>query len=228
MAATAQWKLRRLASRALRVLERRGSENASLKSFETTLAPFARDYIASYDGVKRFNATWQKELSEGHGAVASLIGAIRAWLPRLSQDLPHFDRTTFADTSVPDDVMEDAERLRETVEAHQELAQTPEQVKPLPYAADLLGQLEPAYAAAVKEWREAELADTQYQQALAKTRALAGQVHQELVAFRETLASVVGRRDMDYQKLRVQRASTADPEDDANAPQPLDPQGASS
>lgn len=223
MAGTAQWKLRRLAPRALRVLERRSPDDASVKSFETTLGPIARDYIASYDGVKRFNVTWQKELSEGHGAVSSLIQTIRAWLPRLSQDVPHFDRTTFADTRVPDDVMEDAERLQETVEEHQSLAQTSEQVASLPYAADLLGQLQPVYSTAAKEWHEAELAATQYQQALAKTRALAGQLHQELTAFRQTLASVVGRSDTDYQKLRVQRASTADPEDDPSAPQPLDP-----
>lgn len=175
--------------------------------------------MAAYDGVKRFNATWQKEMREGHGAVSDLVGAIRVWLPRLTVDLPHFDRSTFADTAVPDDVIEDAERLRDTVESHQELAaQDDNPLKPLPYAGDLLGQLLPAYSAALKEWHEAEEANSHYQQSLAKTRALAGQLQQELVAFRETLASVVGRSDVDYQKLRDARAAAPDPEDDPNAP----------
>lgn len=224
MAATPQWKLRRLASRTLRVFERRSPNSDSLKAFGPTLVPTARDFIASYDGVKRFGAKWQKEMAEGRGAVFTLVSQMREWLPRLSVDLPHFDRSTFADTSVPDDVMEDAERLRDTIEDHEALAaDAANQLKPLPYATDLLAKLGLAYAAATKEWREAEEADSHYQQALAKTRALAGQLQQELVAFRETLASVVGRSDMDYQKLRTQRAATADPEDDPDAPTPIEP-----
>lgn len=219
MASTPQWKLRRLAARAQRILERRSSESPAIAAFNNTLLPVATDFITTYDGVKRFNARWQKELREGHGAVADLVAAIRAWLPRLSKDIPHFDRSTFADTSVPDDVIEDAERLRDTVEAHQELAaQSENALTPLPYAADLLGHLDPVYAAALKEWHEAEEANAQYQQALAATRALAGQLQRELVLFRETLVMLVGRSDVDYQKLRDARAATPDPEDDPNAP----------
>lgn len=56
-------------------------------------------------------------------------------------------------------------------------------------ARDLTSMLDAAYAAATKEWREAEEADGEYHQALQKTRA-AGQLQQELVAFRETLMTV--------------------------------------
>lgn len=225
MASTPQWKLRRLASRAIRVVERRSEQNAALKSFGSSLVPVANDYIASYDGVKRFGAKWQKEMAEGKGAVSALITVMRAWLPRLSVDLPHFDRSTFADTAVPDDVMEDAERLRDTIDDHEALAADPaNELKPLSYASDLTSKLDAAYAAATKEWREAEEADSEYQQALQKTRALAGQLQQELVAFRETLMTVVGRSDTDYQKLRTQRAAAPDPEDDPVAPKPAEPE----
>jgi hypothetical protein len=219
MATAPQWKVRRLASRAVRVVERRGAEDLTLKAFETTLIPVANQFIASYDGIKRFNAKWQKELREGHGAVADLIKTIRKWLPRLAADIPHFDRSTFADTAVPDDVIEDAQRLRETIEDHQELQAEPGSgLKPLGYASALLADLETSFGRALKEWREAETADSAYQQALERTRRLAGEFFQELIAFRETLASVVGRSDTDYQKLRTSRATTQDTEDDPNAP----------
>jgi hypothetical protein len=213
-----------LAPRALRVVERRIPDHHAIKAFGATLVPTAKEFIASYDGLTQYGTKWRKEMAEGKGAVSALTEVIRTWLPRLAVDVPHFDRSTFADTAVPDDVMEDAERLRDTVEDHEALATDPANaVKPLAYATDLLGQLAPAFAAAVKEWQEAEEADRNYQQALAKTRGLAGQFQQELVAFRETLGSVVGRSDTDYQKLRTQRAATTDPEDDPTAPKPATP-----
>lgn len=223
MTTAPQWKLRRLAPRAIRVYERRGDEVAALQSFGATLVPVAGGFIESYDSVKRYNGEWQKQMREGRGAVAELVSAIRSWLPRLSVDLPEFDRSTFADTAVPDDVMEDAQRLLETVEEHQERASDPSnQLRLLPYAEQLQSQVGPALDAASKEWLEAETADTQYQQALAKTRELARQFELELVAFRATLSATFGRSDADYQKLRTSRASGADPEDDAAAPPAVD------
>ncbi len=221
MTTVPQWKLRRLAPRALRVTERRAVESVALQRCESTLVPVAKEFIASYDRVKGFNTKWRREMSEGHGAVRELILTIRRWLPRLAADVPHFERSTFADTAVPDDVMEDAERLKETVLDHQELAAIQEGVRVLPYASDLLAELDPAYDAANEEWSEAEHTDSEYQRALTNTRRLAGQLQHELVVFRQTLASVVGTSDLDYQKLRVVRASAPDPEDDAQAPRSL-------
>ena len=40
----------------------------------------------------------------------------------------------------------------------------------------------------------------------------------DLVAFRQTLSTLVSRKDKDYQKLRVERAHTPDDDDDADAP----------
>lgn len=225
MATAPQWKLRRLAPRAIRVHDRRSESNAALKSFGTTMVPLATAFIGSYDSVKRFNTKWQKEMREGRGAVSALITSIRSWLPRLGVDIPQFDRSTFADTNVPDDVMEDAQRLLETVEDHQELAQDPEnKLKSLAYAEELQAELEPALELALKEWREAEEADSEYQQALARTRQLANDFEHELVAYRATLSTTFGRSDADYQKLRTAKASASDPDDDETAPQVAEPQ----
>lgn len=84
----------------------------------------------------------------------------------------------------------------------------------------------PRSANAAKEWHEAEAADRKYQQALSETRAAAREFELELQMFRETLALVTARTDVDYQKLRARRAGSADPEDDPSAPAPLEPAAA--
>jgi hypothetical protein len=173
--------------------------------------------------VKRFKTTWQREMAEGRGASAALIKLMRARLPRLAVDIPQFDPSTFADTAVPDDIMEDASRLRETVEEFQDAAALDtNKLTPLTYAEQLYAELDPALAAAAKEWAEAEATDDSYKATLKQTRRLADELNTELVKLRQTLVTVLGRKHTDYQKLRASRASAPDPDDDANAPAPAD------
>jgi len=227
MTTAPQWKLRRLAPRAIRVHERRAAGIPALMAFGSTLVPIAKEFMDSYDGVQRYSAEWRKQMREGRSAIATLTTEMRSWLPRLGVDIPQFDRSTFADSDVPDDIMEDAQRLLETVEEHQELAaDESNQLEPLPYAEQLQASLAPLFEAAAKEWREADASDSDYQQALAKVRGLARDFERELVAFRATLSTAFDRSDADYQKLRTARAATPDPEDDANAPQPTEIQAA--
>jgi hypothetical protein len=215
MAAPAYWKLRRLATRAHRVAERRRGESAALAACAQTLGPAATAYIASYDATQRYEPQLRREMREGRGTVAMLLSAMREWLPLIVRDVPDFDRTTFADSNVPDDVLEDGERLIETVETTLDAND-----QPLPYADAAMQTLTEAYEAARKEWAEAEAADSKYQQMLAEVRRLGGNLHEELKAFRRTLAIVATRSDKDYQKLRIERAGTPDEEDDPAAPQP--------
>ena len=77
--------------------------------------------------------------------------------------------------------------------------------------------------AAQEEWSEAEAADSTYQQQLAETRTTGARFDTEIQAFRRTLATLFGRRDKDFQKLRTQRAAEKDDEDDAGAPSPPEP-----
>jgi hypothetical protein len=218
MASSPLWKLRRLAARSRRVYTRRAGDNPAVGAY-TKLVPLATAFIGAYDGAARYEATWRKEMGEGKGAVAALVSGIRAWLPRVTQDVTGFDPAGYGDKpEVPDDVMEDAERLVSLVDEHRD-----EAGNPLEYRDPALKALEPALAAAQKEWGEAEAADSTYQKLLSQVRTAAAAFDPELQAFRRTLAGAFGRKDKDYQKLRAERASHPDDEDDANAPKPAEP-----
>jgi hypothetical protein len=110
------WKLHRLAPRAERVSERRASEAPALDVCRNTLQPAARKYIAAYDEAQRYERQLRREMSAGRDAVATLLGEMRQWLPLLARDVPDFDRSTFADSVVPDDVLSDSERCLGGVE----------------------------------------------------------------------------------------------------------------
>ncbi|MDI1445528.1 hypothetical protein [Polyangium sp. 6x1] len=219
MATTPAWKLRRLATRAKRVQERRASESPVLAAYSTTLPPKVDAFVAAYDAAAKYENTWRREMREGKGAVAALLRHIQSWLPLLTRDLPGFDPSTFGDKpDVPDDVIEDGNRLAEVLEEA-----TTADGKPLAYKLAALDALSPSLVAANKEWSEAEAADATYQKLLKESRATAVVLDKEIQTFRRSLAHAVGRNDKDFQKLRVERASQKDDEDDAAAPSPPAP-----
>lgn len=211
--------LRRLAPRFIRVLNRRAAASPALASFAKTGVPKAEAFIKTYDKCQIYAADWKKEMAEGRGAVVSLVAEVRSWLPQVKRDVPGFDSSTFVDRpEVPDDVLEDAERLLSTIQEYRDA-----QGQPLPYQTEAAEGLTRALQAATKEWTEAEAADSDYQRLLASVRELAAVMQSELVALRRTLTVVVGRSDKDYQKLRVERGAFADEDDDPNAPPPSPP-----
>jgi hypothetical protein len=164
-----------------------------------------------------YEATWKKEMSEGKSAIALLVSSIRGWLPLLVRDIPGFDSSDYADQpSVPDDVLEDAERMETVVETYRD----PEG-KPLPYAEALLASIDVENAA--KEWEEAETADVSYQQMLKDSRETCALFDAEIQTFRKSLAAAIGTNDKDYQKLRASKATTKDEDDDPKAPAPPTP-----
>jgi hypothetical protein len=219
MSSTTFWKLRRLAPRALRVVARRSPESRAVAAYAATVGPKAQAFVAAYDEAGRYRVSWQKEMGEGRGAVRGLVGALRRWLPLVARDVPGFVATEFADKpQVPDDVMEDAGRLHDQVHDYRDPAGNP-----LSYQADCLAELDAALAAAHQEWAEAEEADKRYQTLCAAMRRTAADFDLELHAFRRTLSACAGRSDKDFQKLRAEKASLPDPEDDPAAPQPPTP-----
>lgn len=214
MASSPQWKLRRLAPRTLRIIERRKGEQPILAAYEATLVPAARSLIETYDAAGRYQSTWRKEMNEGRGASQALLTAMRGWLPIVQRDVPGFDGASYGDKpQVPDDVIEDAGRLCDVVAEHEADGKTP-----LTYAKSLLAAMVPLLQAAQKEWHEAEAADKKYQSLLAQSRAAAEAFDAQLKPFRRSLVSIVGNSDADYQKLRATRAHLSDTEDDAGAP----------
>jgi hypothetical protein len=219
MSSTPFWKLRRLAQRSRRVQTRRASDAPVIAAYGTTLNPRATAYITAYDAAAKYQTKWRKEMKEGKGAIAGLVKTIRAWLPLVARDVPGFDASTFADQpDVPDDVLEDGDRLLSEVEDFKDAEE-----KPLAYQEAAIKELGPALQAANKEWAEAEAADKLYQDLLKDVRETAAVFDPELQAFRRSLSTVFGRSDKDFQKLRAERAGQADEDDDPNAPQPPSP-----
>ena len=216
---TPQWKLRRLASRGARIVKRRATESPVIGAFVATLVPKADAYIAAYDKAAKFQASWKKEMAEGRGAIAALLKLMQTWLPLLKRDIPGFDGGIYGDKpAVPDDVIEDGERLASVIDEFRDA-----KGNPLPYQKVALDAISPVLQAAVKEWAEAEAADAQYQQAFVSVRQMADPLQQDLVALRRTLMATAGRQDKDYQKLRAEHAGYPDDDDDANAPSPPKP-----
>lgn len=214
-----QWMLRRLAPRALRIVNRRSTESPAIAAFLPTLVPKAEAFITAYDNAAKFLANWRKEMAEGRSAIAALLKAIQAWAPLLKRDIPGFDGSIYGDRpEVPDDVIEDGDRMASVIEEYRDASGNP-----LSYQKDALAELNPAVQAAMKEWAEAEAADSKYQQTFAAVRTMAAPLQQDLIALRRTLGAKVGRSDRDFQKLRVERAGWPDEEDDPNAPSPPKP-----
>lgn len=216
---TPHWKLRRLAPRAIRIVKRRASESPVIASFEATTVPKAEIYITTYDKCMKFTGSWKQEMSQGHAAIGVLLRVIHAWAPLLKRDVPGFDGSTFGDQpQVPDDVIEDGERMASIIDEYRDGTGNP-----LPYQKTALDGFTPALQAAVKEWGEAEAADSTYQHLLADVRSQADHLQSDLVALRRCLLATVGRPDKDYQKLRAERAGVPDEDDDPNSPTPPSP-----
>ena len=217
MASAPLWKLRRLAPRARRIIERRKAEAPVLQAYEPTLVPAAEGFMAAYDQAVRAQSRRSKEAAEGQSAVQALAVATRGWMPLLVRDVAGFDGVSVNAAGVPDDVIEESMRVLGIVADHVDAAGNA-----LPYKDVAHAELDEKLAAARKELAEAEAADAEYQQALAATRATSAVFDTELQAFRRSLEAVLGRKDKDYQKLRSQRAAQRDEDDDANAPLPPD------
>lgn len=214
-----QWKLRRLAARSIKVHGRHKSLSAAIAAYEGSLVPSATAYIGAYDAAARYRSKWRKEMDEGKGAMGALNSAIGAWKPHLARELPGLDLTTIGDRpTVPEDLVEDGFRLSEAFgEIKDAEGATPA------WASDASTQLDTLSQDAERETDEAAEADAKLAELLAAVRATGVAFEANLSLFRKTLRSVLGRSHPDFQKLRAEKASTKDEDDDPAAPQPSPP-----
>jgi len=211
---TPLWKLRRLAPRSERVLQRRAGEDPAIAAYQDTLGPHAASLRKGYDVSARYRAEWRREMIEGRSAMGLLLEGLRSWLPLFQRDVEGFDASAFGDSpSVPDDVLEDAGQLLDVALDYATINGTA-----LLYHEAFISSFEPLVKEATREWAEAEAADRKYQSLMSDVRDAAELFQRDLVAFRRTLAAVVGRSDKDYQKLRATRAHLKDEDDDEDAP----------
>jgi hypothetical protein len=165
--------------------------------------------MSAYDQCHKYEANRKKEMAEGQGAVGGLLEQMQSWLPPIKRDVPGFNSAEYGDRpQVPDDVIEDGERLASVVEEYRD-----REGKPLTYQKEALAALGAALQAA----------DKACQQLFAKVRALADAFQAELVPLRRTLMATVGRTDKDFQKLRAEKAGLPDDDDDPNTPVPPKP-----
>ncbi len=215
MTAYPMWKLRRLAPRALRVLERRKSDAPVLTAFEPKLVPAAERYITAFDRAAGYRSTWLREMDEGRGAMAVLTSTVQGWLPLVVGDIANLNSSDFAPSPVADDVITAAQQLIDMAGEHVDA-----QGNALPYREALVADVSAKIAAGVKERTEAEAADRAYQQILADARDAHVELNTVLKAFRKSLRAMFGSNDKDFQKLRGQRASQRDEDDDPGAPAP--------
>ena len=191
-----QWKLRRLGPRAVRVLERHKDKADSLAAFEAPLTEANAKYKESYDRLRVLEASRATELAEGKKTVQELYKKMRGWVSIVAMNgqISGFDAGSYGDNpGVMDDVIHDAEALIELVTDHAES---------VPSSDALLAELSQALQIATTEWTEAESLGQEYQEIVKQNRVNANNLHDILVAFRSTLASVIGRADPDYQRLR--------------------------
>lgn len=210
---SSNWKARRLASRSLKV-HTRHSDKASIAAYAGSLVPKANAFITAYDTGSRYEATWKRDMQEGRGAMAALLGLINEWKPHVVRERPGFDVTTIADRpTVPEDLIEDGVKLAEQLEA-----------VPQPWAADAAAGLRAKATDAERETDEAAAADATYKEQLTLIRATKVEFEAELSRFRDSLKAALGTTSHpDYQKLRDDRAGVRDEDDDPNGPQPSPP-----
>lgn len=125
------------------------------------------------------------------------LGTVQAFEPTLmpaadafvaARDIVGFDRSGFGDNAVPDDIMQDGERLLTAIDEY-----TDADGKLLAYRDTAFAQLETALNKAQAEWSEAEASDSTYQQGLVKVRETGATFDIELQAFRQAPGVVAGR-----------------------------------
>lgn len=213
------WKARRLASRAVKVLDRHKAQSAAIAAYEQSLRTAAGDFIRIYAQATGYESTWRVEMTEGRGAMAELKRTIESWKPHVARERPGFDLTTIADRpTVPEDLIEDALALADEHDRIVDASGTTRE-----WAAGGAAALRAAAQKAEKETDESAAADASYNKLLADTRGAYTTFNAELSRFRATLRSVLGSSHPDFQKLRAERSGTADTDDDPGGPVPSDP-----
>ncbi|UJR78521.1 hypothetical protein [Sandaracinus amylolyticus] len=215
----AQWKSRRLAPRALKVWERHKDASPAVLAFEAPLGTSARGFLSIYTEVTAYRAAWKREMEEGRGSMLALKKELDRWKPHIARERPTFDLREIGDQpNVPEDLIEDSLAAADELD----LIRLPDGA-PTPWAAAAAASIRALADATERETDEAATADSTYSQLLKATREAQVVFEAELSRFRATLRAVLGSSHPDVQKLRANRATSSDEDDDPTGPQPADP-----
>jgi hypothetical protein len=207
---TSFWLLRRLAARCIRVHARQKGKAAGLGVFDSTLPGYCGTYMERYDALRQLAKRRMKERREGKLSIKNLLYTLRIWAPIVARDIEEVRAGEFGENeSVPDDVIRDTKAILKYAIEHRDMAG-----EPLPYLDTLVADITPVLEAAEKEWGEAEEAQEDYSDMRNALHEVGVKLEKDLIAYRKSLRTVVGRGHHDYQKLRVDRARAPDEDDD--------------
>jgi hypothetical protein len=199
----------RLAPRSIAVLELHKDKEPAIAIFEETLPPAANLVIELSAALRTYASTKDIEHTEGKTSVSSLMRKTRAWACIVDKWLGSPPLKQLGSRpEVPEDVIHDAVDLLGVVERR-----IGEGMPEPSFFVVMKADLEPAIEAARVESKQAASTHTAYQELQAQLRRACEAFNDELVAFRRTLAALLGTNHRDYQRLRASRISRDDEED---------------
>lgn len=216
---SAHWKLRRLAARVKKVYGRHKDASPAVLAFEGPLLTAADGYVSVYGETTAYRARWRIEMDEGRGSMTALKKLLDIWKPHVARERPGFDLRDIGDNPlVPEDLVEDALALADELLEVKDASGAP-----VPWAQAAAATITAQAQTTERETDEAAAADSKYSDLQSRVRAANALFGDELGRFRATLRSVLGSSHPDVQKLRVNRASARDEDDDPSVPGPADP-----
>jgi hypothetical protein len=197
--------MRRFALRTVDVTTRQAAEHPAIAAIAVTVVPVAERVIADQDAVTTQKVVYQHVLKRRDAKVAELHGHVQAWAALVGLDLGGLEGELTARADAPADVIADGERLRDVVQTH---AADPR----VPYAPQVIEQLDAGLEAAKGVTLETQAERVRLQDLQAKARESAAKLQAELVALRAVLRVTIGSRHFDYQQLRAHRSERVEAE----------------
>ena len=216
MPSISQEKLRRLAARSIRVLNRHKEAAPAVSAYVGTLDAAAQAFIVAFDEVHSSRPSRGATRRSGKEGTEQLVKTLRMWLALVDKDVTSFDRSNYLlRPVVTDDVVADGEQLLAVVEDFATGAGDP-----LPYADELRTDLEAAIDAARADYVSHNASRAELASLLSDARTKAEAFYEELVAFRRTLRAFLGSTHPDFGLLRNKAArpgSVASEDEDIGA-----------
>lgn len=199
-----QKKLRRLAGRALRVLERHIAAHPALQILEPTLRPAVSDFVVAHSAVAGHRTNASGQTSVIHRAATTLRDRMQLWAALVQHGMPDLDPDTLRVTvGPPDDLLNAAADMLGMLDDEST------RIGSLAYAQEMRADIAGAMELLTAEQQALQDSLAREQQLRAAARLAGARLHDELIALRLVLAKLLGRSHRDYQKLRMTKGAGA-------------------
>ncbi len=210
MPSISQEKLRRLAARSIRVLNRHKDAAPAVGAYVGSLDTSAQAFVAAFDQVHSARPARGASRSSGKEGTENLVKTLRMWIALVDKDVPSFDRSNYLlRPVVTDDVVADGEQLLAVVEDY-----ATGEGQGLSYADELRADVEAAIEAARADYVSHNANRAEFAALLSDARTKAEAFYEELVAFRRTLRAFLGSTHPDFGLLRNKAARPGASESD--------------